>query len=120
MHHPGPGKDVPSHIVAVAQAADLFDHQSQQHKAAIAVPAALARREIGRLVDELGQEIKEAGFAVEAVLAVEGAAVFLQDLEQQWSDPERRDLILEAVCWLEGDPSVIGVTGHLVAIGTKS
>ncbi len=68
---------------------------------------------------ELGQEIQGAGFAVREVLAIEGAAVFLQDLDIQWSDPERQERILEAVRWLENDPSVIGVTGHIIAIASK-
>lgn len=68
---------------------------------------------------ELEQEVKEAGFSVEKLLAIEGAAVFLQDLEEQWNDLARRELILEALRWLEGEPSIIGVTGHLAAIGRK-
>lgn len=70
--------------------------------------------------EELRQEIQEAGFAVKGVLAIEGAAVFLQDLKHQWSDPERQHRILEAVRWLENEPSVIGVTGHIIAIASKS
>jgi ubiquinone/menaquinone biosynthesis C-methylase UbiE len=68
---------------------------------------------------ELEQEVNEAGFSVEKLLAIEGAAVFLQDLEEQWNDLARRELILEAVRWLEDEPSIIGVTGHIAAIGRK-
>jgi hypothetical protein len=52
-------------------------------------------------------------------LSIEGAAVFLQDLEEQWHDFERKERILDAVRWLEDDPSVLGVTGHLMAVATK-
>ena len=69
--------------------------------------------------EELGQEVQEAGFTGVELLAIEGMAVFLQDLEHQWSDPERRKRILEAVRWLENEPSVIGVTGHMIAIASK-
>lgn len=68
---------------------------------------------------ELEQEVLEAGFSVEKLLAVEGAAVFLQNLEEQWKEPARREQLLEALRWLESEPSVIGVTGHIAAIGAK-
>ncbi|MEA3336788.1 MAG: class I SAM-dependent methyltransferase [Chloroflexota bacterium] len=70
--------------------------------------------------NELEEEVQAAGFVVESVLAIEGAAVFLQDLDEQWSVPERRSRMLEAIRWLEDEPSIIGVTGHIVAIGNKS
>jgi ubiquinone/menaquinone biosynthesis C-methylase UbiE len=69
--------------------------------------------------DELRGEVLEAGFAIEGILAVEGAAVFLQDLATQWNEPDRRERILEAVRWLEAEPSVMGVTGHMIAVGSK-
>jgi ubiquinone/menaquinone biosynthesis C-methylase UbiE len=68
---------------------------------------------------ELESEVKEAGFSVERTLAVEGAAVFLQDLEEHWKDSTRREIILDTVRWLEDEPSVLGVTGHLMVIGRK-
>ncbi len=61
----------------------------------------------------------EASFAVEGLLAIEGAAVFLQDLEEQWRDPASRERVLEALRWLEDEPSVMGVTGHIIAIAFK-
>jgi hypothetical protein len=69
--------------------------------------------------EELKEEVLEAGFAVEGVLAVEGAAVFLQDLEEQWRDPASRERILEALRWLEDEASVKGITGHILAIASK-
>jgi ubiquinone/menaquinone biosynthesis C-methylase UbiE len=69
---------------------------------------------------ELQEEVQEAGFSIENILSVEGAAVFLQDLDEQWSDPDLKERILVAVRWLETEPSVIGVTGHLMAIATKA
>jgi hypothetical protein len=69
--------------------------------------------------DELRGEVQEAGFVVKEVLAIEGAAVFLQDLDEQWSDPVRKQRILEAVRWLENEPSVMGVTGHIITIASK-
>ncbi len=69
--------------------------------------------------DELREEMLEVGFNVESVLTVEGVAVFLQDLEEQWRDPVRKERILEALRWLEDEPSVVGVTGHIIAVASK-
>lgn len=68
---------------------------------------------------ELEAEVAEAGFALETVLAIEGAAVFLQNLEAQWGDRARRERVLDVVRWLEAEPSVMGVTGHLMAIAAR-
>jgi ubiquinone/menaquinone biosynthesis C-methylase UbiE len=69
---------------------------------------------------ELQNELGEAGFRVEEVLAIEGAAVFLQDLEARWSDPLHRKQLLQTIAWLEDEPLILGATGHLAAIGIKS
>ena len=52
--HPGRLENMPAHIVPVANTGDFFDHQAEQYKAAIAVAAALPRREVGWFVDEQG------------------------------------------------------------------
>jgi ubiquinone/menaquinone biosynthesis C-methylase UbiE len=69
---------------------------------------------------ELEREVREAGFSLEKIVAIEGVAIILQDLEEQWGDPAKRERILEAVRWLEDEPAVIGVTGHIAAIGIKN
>jgi ubiquinone/menaquinone biosynthesis C-methylase UbiE len=68
---------------------------------------------------QLQAEVQDAGFSLENLLSIEGPAVFLQDLEAQWKDPGQRETILEAVRWLEGEPSLLGFTGHIAAIGRK-
>jgi ubiquinone/menaquinone biosynthesis C-methylase UbiE len=69
--------------------------------------------------DELREEVLEAGFTITGVLPIEGVAVFLQDLKEQWLNPAGKERILEALRWLENEPAVIGVTGHLIAIASK-
>jgi len=69
--------------------------------------------------DELQEEVNESGFTVEALLAVEGPAILLQDLQEQWQDPVRQERLLEATRWLEAEPAVLGVTGHLMGVGVK-
>lgn len=69
--------------------------------------------------DELAAELREAGFEVDAVLAVEGPAVFLGDLDDVWGDQDRRASILQLARWLEEEPAMLGATAHLAAIGRK-
>ena len=69
--------------------------------------------------DELRAEVLEAGFERQSPLQVEGAAVFLQDLDEQWAEPVLRERILETIRWLEAEPATLGVTGHMMRCGIK-
>jgi hypothetical protein len=67
----------------------------------------------------LRSEVEAANLQLKKMLAIEGIAVFLGDLEERWADLRRRSQLLEAVRWLEDDPSVVGITGHLMAIARR-
>lgn len=69
--------------------------------------------------DELAAEVTEAGFQLEKTLPIEGPAALLQDLDEQWDDKDQRIQILNALRWLEDEPSILGITGHLIAIARK-
>jgi ubiquinone/menaquinone biosynthesis C-methylase UbiE len=69
---------------------------------------------------ELQQEMEEAGVRHEATLPVEGPAWLLGNFAEQWSDPSRRERLLAAVRWLEGEPSLLGASAHLMAVGRKA
>jgi ubiquinone/menaquinone biosynthesis C-methylase UbiE len=69
------------------------------------------------LPEELGAELTEAGFAGVEVLAIEGIAQLLPDLETWLRDTARRDLLLRTLARLESEPSLRGATGHLAGIG---
>lgn len=69
--------------------------------------------------DELRTEIEDAGLRWEATLAVEGPGWLLGDFPEQWSDPGRRKRLLEAIRWLEQETSVLGVSAHLLAVGSR-
>jgi hypothetical protein len=68
---------------------------------------------------ELSREFLGAGFHVEAVLAIEGPGWLARDFERLWSDPAQRERILEVVRKVEKEPSVMGVSSHIMAIGRK-
>lgn len=96
----------------------FLDLQSGQHRNPTAKPNYFTTAFFHHPV-ELAAEVREAGFSLEGVLAVEGAAIFLQDLEEQWEDPDLKERILKALLRMESEPAVLGMTGHLAAIGRK-
>jgi SAM-dependent methyltransferase len=69
--------------------------------------------------DELAPELEDAGFAVGAVLAVEGPAAFRDALEGWLGDPERRELLLRTIRRVEAEPSLLGASSHLLAAGVR-
>jgi ubiquinone/menaquinone biosynthesis C-methylase UbiE len=70
--------------------------------------------------EELRHELQEAGFGIEAVLAVEGPAAFRPELDAWLSDRERREALLRAVRRIEAEPSLLGASAHLLAVGRVS
>ena len=67
--------------------------------------------------DELGEELERAGFQFDAVLPAEGPAWLLGNVEEWLDDPERREHLLWAMREVEREPTLVGVSGHLLAIG---
>jgi SAM-dependent methyltransferase len=63
--------------------------------------------------EELAEEVATGGFELEALLAVEGPAGFVG---AGWKDPAQHDVILEAVRQVETEPSLLGMSPHLLAI----
>ena len=66
--------------------------------------------------EELAVEIADAGFHVETVLGIEGPAWLV---EGQWEDPARREQLLFAARELEAEPSLGGVSAHLLAAAVR-
>jgi SAM-dependent methyltransferase len=71
-------------------------------------------------VEELAEEIVDAGLTLEAIFGVEGPAALLVDLERRWSDTVARERVLWAARQLETEASVLGVSSHLLAIARRS
>lgn len=69
--------------------------------------------------EELRQETLDAGFELEALLSIEGVGWLLQNFDALWNDPVKREWILHVVRKLESEPSIIGVSSHLMAVGCK-
>jgi hypothetical protein len=64
--------------------------------------------------EELRAEVEEAGFDVEDVFGIEGPGWLLVD---RWEDEEARENILRVARAVEREPTVIGTSSHLLAVG---
>jgi ubiquinone/menaquinone biosynthesis C-methylase UbiE len=69
--------------------------------------------------EELRAEVIEAGWQLENVFAIEGPGWLLQNFDEHWQDANRRDRLLEALRWIETEPSMLGASAHLLAVARK-
>jgi SAM-dependent methyltransferase len=67
--------------------------------------------------DDLRAEVAEAGFEDPRVVGVEGPAWLLGDLAAWLDDAERRSILLEHLEGLESEPTLLGASAHLLALG---
>ncbi len=66
--------------------------------------------------EELRTECEDAGLSVTAVLGVEGLPGWLDHLADRWDTVEGRDVILDAVAAVEAEPTLLGLSAHLIAV----
>jgi ubiquinone/menaquinone biosynthesis C-methylase UbiE len=69
---------------------------------------------------ELAGELADAGFQVEATLAVEGMLGFMPNFDQFWNDDTLRKRLLDFLRAMESDPAMLGATAHLIGVGQKA
>jgi len=69
--------------------------------------------------EELAHECGSAGLSHEATLAVEGPAWLLGDLESRLDDPRLRAILLDALAATESEPSLLGVSAHLLVVARR-
>jgi len=68
---------------------------------------------------DITAEIKESGLILEKLLPVEGIGGLLPQFEADWQDPQRRDRLLGFLRRVENEPSLIGISAHLLGIARK-
>lgn len=68
---------------------------------------------------EMSRELLAAGFQVLGIVAIEGPGWLARDFDRLWNDPTQRERLLAAVRKVEREPSILGVTSHIMAIGRK-
>ena len=68
---------------------------------------------------ELSREMLAAAFHVMEIVAIEGPGWLARDFDKLWSDPAQRERLLAALRKVEREPSILGATSHIMAIGQK-
>ena len=66
--------------------------------------------------DELAHEMTDAGLVPDSVLGVEGPGWLVRDA---WDDPARREHVLRAARAVEAEPTLLGLSAHLLAVGRR-
>jgi SAM-dependent methyltransferase len=69
--------------------------------------------------EHLAVEVAEAGFGPATLVAVEGWAWLLGDLGDRLEDPDRLEDLLRALRLTESEPSMLGVSPHVIAVATR-
>jgi len=69
--------------------------------------------------DEIRDELVAAAFRHEGTFGLEGPGWILSDFNKRWNDPRTREDLLRVARDLEQEPSMIGVSAHLLAVGAK-
>ncbi|MBP5972093.1 class I SAM-dependent methyltransferase [Brasilonema sp. CT11] len=70
--------------------------------------------------EELKAEVEEAGLHYQRTLAIEGPGWLLQNFSEHWNELGRRERLLEAVRWLESEPSTLGMSAHIMTVARKN
>jgi ubiquinone/menaquinone biosynthesis C-methylase UbiE len=69
------------------------------------------------LPQELAAEVEEAGFTLDTLLGIEGPGKYIG---AGWDDAPNREHIIAAARAVETEPSLLGVSAHLMAVGKKA
>jgi ubiquinone/menaquinone biosynthesis C-methylase UbiE len=69
--------------------------------------------------EELGEEVRRAGLALDGLYGLEGPGWFLPDVAERVRDPGRRAELLQLARTFESEPSVVGISAHLLAVATR-
>lgn len=69
---------------------------------------------------ELEEEFADGGCSVNGVLAVEGPATNLPDIDEWLDNPARRDVLLRAIRRVEDHPSLLGASSHLLVVSQSA
>ena len=69
--------------------------------------------------EELGSELIATGFQHQATLSVQGFAWIFESVKKYWLDADHRDTVLSLIRMVESEPSILGVSRHILAVGKK-
>ncbi|WP_157545627.1 hypothetical protein [Microtetraspora fusca] len=66
--------------------------------------------------DEILGEFGDAGLREARRYALEGVFGLYADIDEWLDDPERRDMLLDVARRSEGEPTLLGVAGHMLTV----
>jgi len=69
--------------------------------------------------EELKDELSQTGFANVEVFGIEGPGWLFPDFDERWNDTRRRDDLMTIARAFESEPSIQGVSAHLLGVGKK-
>ena len=69
--------------------------------------------------DELESELSTAGFVDVEILAVEGVAWTIGDIDRVWADDRARRELLRLLERTESEPALLGASPHLLGVGRR-
>jgi len=69
--------------------------------------------------DEFAAELGAVSLDIVGLYGLEGPGGLLPDFEQRWAEPERRAELLRVAGELEAEPSVLGISAHLMGVCRK-
>jgi hypothetical protein len=61
----------------------------------------------------------QAGLVVEGLYGLEGPAWILPDFAERWADARRQSDVVRVARAFESEPSVLGVSAHLLVVARK-
>jgi 2-polyprenyl-3-methyl-5-hydroxy-6-metoxy-1,4-benzoquinol methylase len=70
--------------------------------------------------DELREEAAGAGLAVREIVGVEGMAAWITPLASRWDDDADREVIVDAARVIEREPTLAGLSPHLLLVAEHS
>jgi SAM-dependent methyltransferase len=69
--------------------------------------------------EDLRAEVLAAGLLIDGLYGVEGPGWLLPDVDARLADPHRRANLLRVARTLESEPSLLGVSAHLLVVARK-
>jgi ubiquinone/menaquinone biosynthesis C-methylase UbiE len=69
---------------------------------------------------KLKGEVEDAGLVHERTIGIEGPAWLAGRVGEQWDDPNWRQQIVDALRWIEEEPSLLGASQHLMVVARKA
>jgi ubiquinone/menaquinone biosynthesis C-methylase UbiE len=95
------------------------DLASGQHRNPMNHPAYFTTAYFHR-PEELAREVRTVGFSDVRIHGIEGPVWSARGFVEAWDDPAQREKLMEFLSLIEQEPSVLGASGHLMAVAKRA